>query len=166
MEGFLTEHRIWLQVLIILGALGFGFWQILINKRLKKLQDYVAISVVPGQQYIEKVVNGKLEKVDVVPFIKVLNTGKLNVYIHKFELPGNCKVFKEPRMIPASAGDSSYYWLPLPKKDALTQNEEFKIVLFLTDQHNKKYISINGGILDGDQVKFWTIKTRKKKWRI
>lgn len=153
-----------IQGFIVTGAIIFGLWQIFINRRLKKLQDYVAISVVPGRHYIEKIVNGRIEKVSLVSFIKILNTGKLNVYIHKFEMPGNCKTFKEPRMIPAGAGDSSYYWLPLPSKDSLGQDKEFRIILFLKDQYRKEYISENGGILEGDQIKFWSIKTYKRKW--
>ena len=76
MEQFLTTHKIWIDVVTATGAVVFGIWQVLINKRLAKVQDFIALSIVPDS------VSGK---------IKLLNTGKINLYIHAFEIDKNIK---------------------------------------------------------------------------
>lgn len=136
-----------IQSIIAIGAVIFGFWQILINRRLKALQDFVAITIVPGDANI-----------------RALNTGKINLYIHKFEMPGNVRAFARPRMVPAGGGDSSYYWLPLPSISSVTEGQVFSIMIYLTDQHGKKYVSENEGVLEKKLFTVWSNRTSQRDW--
>jgi len=159
MEQFLVQHKIWLEVMTAVGALAFGVWQIKINTRLKSLQDYVAIAAVPEPK------EGK---------IKLLNTGKVNLYLWGFDMLGNNQRFQKPRLITAGTGDTAYYWIdPPPNIDKIGSFPyEFKFKLYLEDDFKKKWISEHGGQaekikIDGkDAVKIiiWSHKTYKKKW--
>lgn len=148
-----------IQGLVALGALIIGFWQIAINKRLKKLQDYVAIAVVPDPR------TNKLN---------LLNTGKINLYLWGFDMPSGKLRFPRPRLIAAGAGDAVYYWLEPPSNI----EGEFEITLYLKDEFNQKWISEHGGRVDqfqvdeggvkkvGIRITVWSYKTYKKKWSL
>ncbi|MBD3359253.1 MAG: hypothetical protein GF365_00895 [Candidatus Buchananbacteria bacterium] len=56
-----------IQGITLLAASIFAIWQIFINQRLKRLNDFVAIAIVPNSEGAN---------------IKLLNTGKINIYIH------------------------------------------------------------------------------------
>src|SRR3954463_9033382 len=71
-----------------LGALYIGFKANEINDRVRKLQDYVAIAVVPDNSVI-----------------KLLNVGKVNLYLWGFDMPGNTHHFDRPRLIPSGTND-------------------------------------------------------------
>jgi len=162
-ERFLMEHEIWLKFFTLLGALIIGFFQIKINMRLKALQDYVAISAIPDSA------NNK---------ITLLNTGKVNLYLWGFDMPGNVQRLNKPRLISAGTGKDSYYWIDLPTISSLEDKQEFEFQLYLTDEFGKKWISENGGLAnkiqiekegkknDAFQIILWSYKTYKKKWSI
>lgn len=161
MEQFLTQHKIWLELAVAVGAIVFGFWQILINRRLKSLQDYVSIAAVPEPK------EGK---------IKLLNTGKINLYLWGFDMPGNNQRLEKPRLITAGTGDMAYYWVDPPANlntiDSSPYNFEFK--LYIEDDFGKKWISEHGGKaekikIDGKEavkIIVWSHKTYKRKWSI
>ncbi len=161
MEKFLINHKIWLEVLTFITVLIIGCFQISINNRLKNLQDYIAIAVVPDSR------TGKLN---------LLNTGKINVYLWGFDMPDRKIKFQKPRLITAETGDASYYWIDPPVN--LQDKQEFEFTLYLEDEFNRKWISEHGGRadkiqiekdgkkIDALEIKVWSYKTYEKKWFI
>ncbi len=160
MEQFLTQHKIWLEAATAVGALVFGIWQIKINSRFKSLQDYVTIAAIPEPKDRK---------------IKLLNTGKINLYLWGFDMPGNDQRLEKPRLITTGTGDMAYYWIDPPHFNTVDQfpyNFEFK--LYIEDDFGKKWISEHGGKaenikVDGEEVFkiiIWSHKTYKKKWFI
>jgi hypothetical protein len=129
-----------------------------INDRLRILQDYVAIAVVPDTSTI-----------------KLLNVGKTNLYLWGFDMVGNTHHFDRPRLIPAGTNDSAYYYIGTPNITQVKDNK-FDFKLYLTDQFENKWITNAGGdvtktkvINEGKEVdayllKVWTYDTTKKDW--
>ncbi len=154
-EKFLSEHKIWLDIATASGALIFGLWQILINRRLKKLQDYVSLAAIPGQT------TGKIE---------LLNTGKINLYLWGFDMVNKKIRLTKPRIITAGTGNSSYYWIDTPNINEIGNNE-FQFKVYLEDDFGKKWLSENGGeIIDGDKegekkIIVWSHKTTRSNWK-
>lgn len=142
-----------IQGFIAAGAMVFGVWQIFINRRLAKVQDYIALSIVPGG-------NGT---------VRLINTGKINLYIHAFEIDEHVKILDRGCLVSATSLDSSYYWLPtdfIPR-----ESKRFSIKIYLTDEFNKKYLTEGGGEstkIDEEKSKclVWTYKTGKSDWAI
>lgn len=146
------------NIVVAVSAVVIGVFQILINLRLKKLQDYVAIAAVPGEGVI-----------------KLLNTGTINLYLHGFKILDNDQKFERPRLLPAGAGETAYYWIPPPV--TLKVGEEFKLTIYLKDEFDKKWISEHGGErlnLQADYdnkernllaLRIWSYKTYKAKWQ-
>ncbi len=139
------------QGIIALGAIVFGAWQILINRRLIKIQDYIVVAILPD--------NG---------VIKLLNTGKINLYIHAFEVGGNTKKLDKGRLISSASLGSAYYWIPtdfVPR-----ESKNFDIKIYLTDEFGSKYLTEGGGKserVDEQKSKIivWTYKTIKSDWK-
>jgi len=150
----MTKYEIFslvIQGVVAIAAVVFGIFQISINHRLVKIQDYVALSIVPG--------NGT---------IKLLNTGKINLYIWGFEVNGNIKKLEKGRLISSASLDSSFYWLPIdfvPK-----ESNSFEITIYLIDEFGEKYITTGGGNSEkvGEKdmrITVWTYKTIKSDWK-
>lgn len=142
-----------------LGVLAFALMQVSLNHRLIGLQDYVAVSIVLG---------GTDEK-----GVRFYNTGKINIYIHRIEVRDSesdkliiaTDVFKDPRLLPAGTLEASYYWFPLPS-DVL-EHKNFRIVLLLSDELNRKWLSSHGGeITEKKILRVWSHKTHQKNWKI
>lgn len=131
-----------------LGALYVGFKANEINDRLRILQDYTAVSVIPGEDRI-----------------KLLNVGKVNLYLYGFQMPGNSHYFERARLLSAGTGDSAYYWIGPPNIHVI-QNNKFDIKLYLIDEFGIKWISESGGRLDGNSIIIWTYRTYKKDWTL
>jgi len=141
----MTNLELLFAILNLLAIGIIGFFQIKINYKLTELQGVVAINAEP---------NGNT--------IRIVNVGKVNLYIHKFETIGNNHTFEKPRLIALN----SWYWIPLPDLSTLKNNGcEFK--LYLTDEFNKKYIFI-GGIekQKGGIATIWSHKLEFKRWEI
>lgn len=144
-----------------LVALFIGFKQNEINDRLKSLQDYVAISAIPDQ-------SGK---------IKLINTGKVNLYLWGFDIPGNNHRFTKPRMIPAGTMESAWYWIEPPILENKDKKSNFDVTLYLTDEFDTKWVSEHGGeitpitidekgkAIPGFQMIIWSYKTFKSEWK-
>ncbi len=148
----MTKYEIYsliIQSATVLAASVFAIWQIFINLRLKKLNDFVAVAIVPESSSI-----------------KVLNTGKINLYIHGFEINGTVKLFDRGRLLSAGSLDSAYYWLPI---DSAPHSGIFNIKVWITDEYGKKYITLGQGESiernsNEIEVRVWTLKTHKEKW--
>ena len=130
-----------------------------INARLLKLQDYVAVSVEPNKD--EGVID-------------LWNTGKSNVYLWGFDVPGNNQRLKKPRLL--SIGHR--YWIPLPNLGKISTTTDFEFKLYLTDEYDSKWISEAGGkanpieinregkVLPAVFYTVWSYKTYKEDWKI
>ena len=142
------------------GALYIGFKQNEINDKLRLLQDYVAVAAVPDANSV----------------IKLINTGKINLYIWGFDMPGNNQRLDKPRLISAGSMEAAYYWIPLPTFDEPQKLNPFEFKLYLTDQFGNKWISEHGGEAELSTVKIdnktvpelrtrmWSYKTFKSEW--
>lgn len=138
----MTNFEIVFASLNLLLILVIGFFQIKINHRLTELEGVVAVNAEP---------NGDT--------IKIVNVGKVNLYLHKFEMFGNNHTFANARLIALN----SWYWIPAPKiQEFPTAETEFK--LYLTDESSKKYI-FTGGICKADGS-MWGYRLESKKWEI
>ena len=103
----------------LLAAAYFAFRQNSINNRLKELQDYVGLSIVPLS-------NLRLQ---------TTNVGRTNLYLHKWEVGENVGNFDEPILISAEGKTSLIITLmpnSLGKKRAK---------FYLTDESKKKFLS-------------------------
>ncbi|MFZ2252770.1 MAG: hypothetical protein WAW13_01190 [Minisyncoccia bacterium] len=142
-----------------LGAIYVGFKANEINDRMRMLQDYVAIAAVPDSSVI-----------------KLINVGKVNLYLWGFDMPGNSHHFERPRLIPSGTNDSAYYYIGTPDLN-LVKDNQFDFKLYLTDQFGNKWITNAGGdvtktkITDGLQekegffLKVWAYDTSKEDWK-
>jgi len=167
-EGFLNDHKIWIDFSVAIGALLFGGWQIKINSRLKSLQDFVSVAAVPG--------NGT---------IKLLNTGKVNLYLWRIKMPDRIINLDKPRLITSGTGDTSYYWIEPPSykyfedRKSVDRELNFEFELFLEDDFGARWISEHGGSAWLDQsnsvaqlqagssvhLTVWSHKTYKRAWK-
>ncbi|MDD5639387.1 MAG: hypothetical protein PHR47_01090 [Candidatus Pacebacteria bacterium] len=151
------------QIITGLAAVMFAFLQYKINKRLQRLQDYVAVTIVP-------IANPLL------PRLQIVNVGKINVYLHKYEIGSNKEAYAKAMLIPAGSG--SFLLLPI-KSSVLGQNMDIK--LYLVDELGEKYISTGEAILEKQIIatqkpdgttenitaiepSAWSYKTIKKDW--
>ena len=117
-------------LMTFLGAIYIGLKQNEINERLRTLQDYVAVTAVPDAS------NNK---------IKLINTGRTNLYLWGFDMLGNNQRLKKPRLITAGTMEAAYYWIDPPQPpDSSKGKFEFEFKLYLTDEFNTKWISEHG----------------------
>ena len=112
------------------GAIVFGGWQIKINQRLKKLQDYVAVSIIPKKD----------------SRLQIMNVGRVNLYLHRWEVGNRSENFYESILIPAGA------------KPALLVSVdpnvgEKPVRLYLTDESGKKYLSTGKVVIEPVSVR-------------
>lgn len=110
----------------VVFAVGFGFWQIKINDRLKKLQDYVAISIV--------LVDNRLQ---------LINVGKINLYLQKYEIGTDIDAFAKAMLIPAGSNS----WLLIQIKN-FNSGQKMPIKLYLIDELGEKYLSTGEVIVE------------------
>ena len=146
----------WFQTLTVLAALYFGWQQTAINKRLKDLQDYVAVSLVISNQ---KLPEQLAPFQPAFPFFKFINVGKINIYIYRLQIPEADidEKYQLGRLIPAGTTDPSYHF-PVPTHI----KGNFTIILSLKDEFNTKYISKHGGDINEKIVRVWSYKIYKK----
>jgi len=102
-----------------IGALIFGWKQFEINKRLKELQDYVAVSIIPKE-------NLRLQ---------IMNVGKINLYIHKWEVGRLNENYGKAVLIPAGANS----FIIIGLQGLVIGEYNFK--MYITDEKDEKYIS-------------------------
>lgn len=149
----MTEYERWAliaQCITGIAAILFAFLQLRINSRLKKLQAYIAVSIIPSEQCI-----------------KILNVGKVNLYIHGFNINDHRELFEEGRLVSAGTLDSSYYWIPLPSN--IPHEGQFEIRLWLKDEFGDEYQTLGKGESrpykeDKVHIQVYTLRTNKLKW--
>ena len=108
------------QVIFGLAVSLFTFFQWRINARLKKLEDYVAVSIIPTADL-------KLQ---------IVNVGKINLYLQKYTIGTDHESFAKPMLIPQ--GSNSFLLVAI-KNYNLGQNLD--ITLYLIDELGEKFIS-------------------------
>ena len=83
------------------------------------MQDYVAISTAPfGMQ------------------LQIMNVGKINLYLHKYEIGTATESYSKPLLIPV--GNNAFLLVPI-KSHVLDKNMNVK--LYLIDELGEKYFS-------------------------
>lgn len=155
-------YNLWsfiVQIITACAAVVFALWQININRRLKKLQDYCAVSIVPmGTNDLR---------------LQIINVGKINLYLQKYEIGTNHEAYAKPMLIPA--GSNSFLIVPI-KNFNIGQSMDIK--LYLIDELEEKFISTGEAVVNeinvqtGDstqkikQVTGWAYKTIKENWKL
>jgi hypothetical protein len=165
-----------LQFVIAIGAIVFGYLQFKINSKLKKLQETIGLSIVPG-------IGLKL---------LFMNIGKINLYLKKYEIGPNTEDFDKPLLI--AAGTNSFLQIEVPN---LERNKKYNVKIYLIDDFNEKYLSTGEFIIEDveveviqprmspfdssitpgatsfviskmktPQIKAWSYKTEKYNWTI
>lgn len=113
------------------GALWFGWSQNEINKRMRALSDYVAVNIV-----------GFILRDDATgqprPMVQIKNVGKLNLYLHKYEIGGATETYKQARLIDCS-GDI-FFSAAVPITMGQLGMQELPVKLYLTDEFDVKYL--------------------------
>jgi hypothetical protein len=120
-----------IQILTVVAASIFAIWQVLINKRLKELQDYVAVSMVPFFDGND-------------PKLQVINAGQINLYLKKFDIGTMTTNFEKERLLVCGSGNP-FYILPVPNNII---GVEIPVKLYLIDEFKNKYISTGAVIID------------------
>ena len=147
------KWQIFLSTATLIITLFIGWQANTISSRVKDLQDYVAIAVGPADSQIE-----------------LTNTGKINVYLWGFDIPGNNQRFDNGRLIPVA--DNYNYWIPTPDFSKIGNDFTFK--LYLTDQYGNKYISEGAGqVISQKKIglnisytyRIWSYHTKESNWK-
>lgn len=179
-EITLRYIEVLVPIAVAIIAVYFVYIQTRINNRLKKIQDYVAVSIVPDNSGA----------------IKIMNVGKINLYLKKAEIGGEIQNYK--RAILISVGISPFFIIPIKN---IIPNIEMPVKLYLFNEFGKKYltegevaidaipvntrqISINGQQINQKEeqetsnqetptqiplkliTRAWTYKTKKYNWKI
>lgn len=113
------------------GALWFGWSQNQINRRMRALSDYVAINIVG---FIVQDAGSAQPR----PMIQVKNVGKLNVYLHKYEIGNATETYQQARLIDCG-GDVSFT-IGVPFRADQFGAHELPVKLYLTDEFGIKYL--------------------------
>lgn len=118
MAEFLKNNSEIIALLATSAAVYFAYLQTKINKRLQDLEDYVAVSIVPRENFR----------------LDIMNVGKINLYLHKWEAGVQTENFMEPVLIPA--GTASFISI-LIKPEIGKKLVKF----YLTDEFKRKFLS-------------------------
>jgi len=111
---------------VAIGALLFGWKQTQINKRLQELQDYVAISIIPKPEFQ----------------LQIMNVGKINLYVHKWEIGTFTETFSKAILIPAAAPSFLLISLSSPPMG------QHPVRIYLTDESGEKYLSTGEVVIE------------------
>jgi hypothetical protein len=123
----------WLTLLVSVATGFFAFFQFKINKRLRELQDYVAISIIPSTN------EGVFQ-------LQLRNVGRSNIYLHKYEVGNLNDSYEKPRLI--SCGPETFFIINVPPN----LNVEMPVKFYVTDEFGKKYLSTGAVIIDAQPV--------------
>lgn len=100
-------------------AVFFTYYQYKINLRLKELQDYVGLAIIPLQGFL----------------LQITNVGRTNLYLHHFEVGEQYQTFSEPILI--SSEGKTNLTIPLSPIKAGSKRAKF----YLTDESHRKFLS-------------------------
>jgi hypothetical protein len=109
-----------------IGACVFGWKQYQINKRMQELADYVAISIIPLANFQ----------------LQIMNVGRANLYIHKWELGYLSETYVKPLLVPTEAKSSIIINLQPPLMG------QHLLKIYLTDEGGKKYLSTGEVVIE------------------
>ena len=109
-----------LQILTAGGLIYFAWRQTQINKRMQELSDYVALSIMPAVSGFS---------------IEILNVGRANLYIHKWQIGSLSETYVKPLLLPTEA--KSKISINYPPQ----QVGQHVAKLYLTDETDQKFIS-------------------------
>ncbi len=159
------------QALTAGGLIYFAWRQTQINKRMKQLADYVAISISPGP-------SGQ---------IQIQNVGRSNLYLHKWEIGRLNETFVKPWLLPTEGRSKILIAIP---PDQIGQH---LAKFYLTDEIDQKYLSTGEVTVEATSFKLpnsttppatqesipgmpavsvqlrmraWSYKTEKYDWKI
>jgi hypothetical protein len=106
-------------IIAAIGAAVFGWKQYQINRRMQELSDYVAISIAPkmGLQ------------------LEIMNVGRSNLYIHKWEVGAINETFVKPLLLPTEARSKILITIQPPHLGQRLAK------FYLTDENDRKYLS-------------------------
>jgi len=121
---------IFLGLVTTIAAIIIGWVQVRINNRLKELQDFVAVAIIPRENLQ----------------LQLTNVGKVNLYLHKWEVGSATENYKKAVLIPTSAMSSLMITVP-------PQLGSNVLKLFLTDEKNEKYLSTGEVIVEPISVR-------------
>jgi hypothetical protein len=110
------------------------------NKRMQELEDYVAVSIIP----ITNVPGNNYE-------LQIMNMGKINAYLRKFEIGQISYEFPEGKERLISVGGNPFYRIPISAQNLII-GQELDVKLYLIDEFGNKYLSL-GGLMIDPQVK-------------
>jgi hypothetical protein len=97
----------------------FSYRQTQINKRIRELADYVAISITPGPNFQ----------------LNIMNVGRVNLYLHKWEIGSLSETFVKPWLLPVEGRSIiTINLLPPPIGQHLAK-------FYFTDEKGEKYLS-------------------------
>lgn len=122
-----------LQLVIAVGAIIFGIWQIKINIRLKKLQESVALSIVPG----------------IGLNLHLMNVGGINLYLRKYEIGTKTENFDKPLLIAAGIGNNSFLQITIPDFE---RDKNHNVKIYLIDEFKEKYLSTGELIIEDIEI--------------
>lgn len=106
------------QILAAGALIYFAYRQYQINKRLKDLADYVAISIIPGMQ----------------EQLRITNVGRVNLYLHKWEIGSLSETYVKPWLLPTEGKSEIIITLS-------GQIGQHLAKFYLTDETDQKYLS-------------------------
>lgn len=115
-------YNIWaiiLQLLTAAGLIYFAWRQTQINRRMQELADFVAISISPAGGFQ----------------LQVENVGRVNLYIHKWEVGSMSETFVKPLLIPIDAKSKILITIQPP------QIGQHLAKFYLTDEMGSRYLA-------------------------
>ena len=101
------------------GLVYFSWRQTQINKRMQELSDYVAISIAPTPTFQ----------------LQIMNVGRVNLYLHKWEIGSLSETFVRPLLLPTEARSNILITFQSP------QIGQHLAKFYITDEKGRKYLS-------------------------
>lgn len=116
-------------------AAGFATYfakrQVEINERMHQLSSYIAVAITAGYLDTGQVV------------ITVQNAGRVNLYLHKWELGRLQTSFSRPWLMPVGSLPATQVTIVLSSQDFQSLlGQQHLIKLYLTDERDVKYITV------------------------
>ena len=118
------------QSLTAAGLVYFAWRQTQINKRMKDLADYVAISISPAGTWQ----------------VQILNVGRSNLYLHKWEIGSQNETFVKPLLMPVEG--KSQILISMPPDQMGQKLAKF----YLTDEVGEKYLATGEVVVEPTSV--------------
>jgi len=109
-----------------MAGIYFGWKQYQINKRMKELADYVAVSIIPLPGFQ----------------LQIKNVGRINLYLHKWEVASLQETYVKPWLLPVDAKSSINLSFSSPPVG------QHLLKLYLTDENNRKFLTTGEVVIE------------------